>query len=87
MTKIYDEVCGWPYSQPYGMVTAPKPPKARKPRKSRAMPQWLKEQRKVLRTQPRLPKGWRYVKTPLVEHPPKDFATTFTSCAMRECEE
>ena len=43
MTKIYDEICAWPYHVPYGMVTAPKVKKPRKPRKSRAKPEWLKE--------------------------------------------
>ena len=41
MVKIYDEVCGWPYHQPYGMVTAPKVKRPRKPRKSRAKSEWL----------------------------------------------
>lgn len=35
MTKrqplIYDEYCGWPYSQPYGMVKPPR--KKREPKK------------------------------------------------------
>jgi hypothetical protein len=41
MTKIYDELCAWPYYAPYGMVTAPKVKKPKKPRKSRAKPKWL----------------------------------------------
>ena len=47
MVKIYDEVCGWPYHQPYGMVTAPKVKRPRKPRKSRAKSEWLAAPQKV----------------------------------------
>jgi hypothetical protein len=41
--KIYDAHCAWPYIKPYGMVAAPKIRKPRRPRKSRAKPDWLKK--------------------------------------------
>ena len=43
-TLVWDEICGWPYATPYGMVAiaAPKKKKPRKPRTHRAKPDWLK---------------------------------------------
>lgn len=39
---IYDEFCPWPFHQPYGLVAAPKKPRARKPRRPRASKRsWL----------------------------------------------
>jgi hypothetical protein len=41
---VHDPMCPWPYSVPYGMVPAPKPPRTprkRKPRTTkRAIAQW-----------------------------------------------
>ena len=36
---VYDELCAWPYHQPYGLVTVvvPKVKKPRKPRQARAI--------------------------------------------------
>lgn len=51
---VYDPYLIWPYFQAYGMVPAPKVKKPRKPRKSRALPASVKQQRKLqreLRTQ------------------------------------
>ena len=45
---VYDELCAWPYHQPYGMVAVPKPKKPRKPRKSRsiAKPKFVRPKQK-----------------------------------------
>jgi hypothetical protein len=51
MVYMFDEFMAWPYVEPYGMVAAPKPPKVKKPRKSRAKPDWLKEINKKARRQ------------------------------------
>jgi hypothetical protein len=35
LITVYDDVCPWPYAQPYGEVQVKPPPKPRKPRRKR----------------------------------------------------
>lgn len=65
MAKIYDEFCSWPYHEPYGMVTAPKKPKTKKPRTPRTKPDWLASPKKAT------PKKEKPIGTPRKQRAPR----------------
>ena len=91
---VYDELCAWPYHQPYGLVAVPRPKKPRKPRQARAItkPKFVKpikekpdgptRKRRSPRKSKRVVEAPAEVRqTPILEATPQGFAQIFAAVA------